>query len=99
MKSIIGKGLLAVGLLLIISCKEDPNKAESPIETKLAEIKNKYAPDKRVALFDVSANKNTDKYILKGETNIPNALEALKQSLEADSIPYIDSIQVLPADY
>lgn len=99
MKSIISNGLLAVVVLLIISCKEDPKKAESPIETKLAEIKNKYSPDKRVALFDVSTRKNTDKYILKGETNLPNALEALKQSLAADSIPYIDSIQVLPADY
>lgn len=99
MKSIFNIGIIALGILLITACKDDPNKATNPIEIKLAEIKNEYAPDKRVALFDVTATEKTEKYILKGETNLPDALEALKRSLVADSIPFIDSIQVLPAYY
>jgi uncharacterized protein YgiM (DUF1202 family) len=82
-----------------MGCKEDPNRPEEPIQIKLAQIKAEYAPDQRVALFDVVAIKNTDKYILKGETNLPEAVKALKTRLATDSIAFVDSIQVLPADY
>ncbi len=99
MKSLSGICTIALGVLLTTSCKDDPNKAKDPIEIKLAEIKKEYAPDKRVALFDVVAIENTEKYVLKGETNLPDALAALKHGLEADSIAFIDSVRVLPADY
>jgi len=90
---------IAFGIFFLMGCKEDPNRPEEPINVKLAEIKAEYAPDKRVALFDVTAIKNTDEYILKGETNLPKAVKALKTRLANDSIAFVDSIQVLPADY
>jgi len=98
MKSTSANFIIAFCALFFIGCKKDPNKAESPMQLKLAEIKAEYAPDKRTALFDVSVEENTEKYILKGESNLPDAVEALKSRLAADSIPYIDSIQILPAD-
>jgi len=99
MKSILHNCAIALSIFFLIGCKEDPNRPEEPIQVKLAEIKAEYAPDKRVALFDVTAIKNTDKYVLKGETNLPEAAKALKTRLVADSIAFVDSIQVLPADY
>jgi len=99
MKSVFSVGAIVIGLLFVTACKDDPNKAKDPVEIKLAEIRNEYAPDKRVALFDITALEKNEQYILKGETNLPDALEALKRNLAADSIPFIDSIQVLPADY
>jgi len=99
MKSILGISVIILGIVLLTGCKDDPNKAAAPIEIKLAEIKKEFAPDKRVALFDVNAIENNEEYILKGETNMPEALTALKNSLAADNIAFIDSIQVLPADY
>ncbi len=90
----IGLGFLFV---LFVGCKENAEKAAGPLDNALAEIKKEYAPDKRVALFDLTIDKNTDSYILKGETNLPDALEALKTRLVADSIAFIDSVQVLPA--
>ena len=99
MKSILHNCAIALSIFFLIGCKEDPNRPEEPIQVKLAEIKAEYAPDKRVALFDVAAIKNTDKYVLKGETNLPEAVKALKTRLVADSIAFVDSIQVLPADY
>ena len=98
MKSIVHCACIILCLPLIISCKEDPNKGPSPIEAALAEIKLEFAPDKRVALFDVVAENNDGQYVLKGESNLPKALETLKTRLAADSIPFIDSVQVLPAD-
>lgn len=99
MKSIIYNCtlILSIFFILFTGCKEDPNKTEDPIQVSLAEIKAEYAPDKRVALFEVVAKKDTENYILKGESNLPDAVEALKTRLAADSIPFTDSIQVLPA--
>ncbi len=99
MKAILHTFAIASIFFLVIGCKEDSNKPKGPMQAALAEIRSEYAPDKRVALFDVSAIKNTDKYILSGESNLPEAVQALKTRLVADSIAFIDSIQVLPADY
>ena len=99
MKSILYNCTIVLSIIFFIGCKEDPNKPEEPILIKLAEIKAEYAPDQRVALFDVTAIKKTDEFILKGETNLPEAVKALKTRLAADSIAFVDSIQVLPADY
>ncbi|MGB5497525.1 MAG: C40 family peptidase [Maribacter sp.] len=99
MKSILYNCAITFGIFFLMGCKEDPNRPEEPINIKLAEIKAEYAPDKRVALFEVTAIKNTNEYILKGETNLPKAVKALKARLANDSIAFVDSIQVLPADY
>ena len=99
MKAILHNCAIAFSIFFLMGCKEDPNRPEDPIQVKLAEIKAEYAPDQRVALFDVTAIKNTDEYILKGETNLPEAVKALKTRLVVDSIAFVDSIQVLPADY
>ncbi len=90
---------LAIGLsiLLLIGCKKEPTKIEDPVQIRLNEVKAEFAPDKRVALFDIVSELNTNKYILKGESNLPHAVEALKSRLMADSIPFVDSIQILPA--
>jgi len=90
--------ITAISLLFFVGCKEDPNSKESPAQLQVSKIKAAFAPDKRVALFDVTAEKLNDQYVLKGESNLPDAINALKKQLENDSISYIDSIQVLPSD-
>lgn len=93
---------LALGALLLLnSCKteskehdEEPNAAEQFI----AQVKQEYAPDARVALFDVEAISQNDTYILKGESNLPDAVASLKSNLEADNLKYKDSIQMLPSE-
>jgi len=99
MKSILLCAGAVFGILFMTGCKDDPNKEEEPVQIILKEIKTEYAPDKRVALFDVAIAQNDDKYILRGESNLPDAVAALKASLANDSVPFIDSIQLLPADY
>lgn len=92
---------LGLGLLLIFgSCKtakletsEKPNKADVII----SEVKSEFAPDSRVALFDVKSTLNKGKYILKGESNLPDAVGSLKQKLKAQNISFTDSIGMLPS--
>lgn len=70
---------------------------ELPLQEQIMATKAEFAPDKRIALFNITATKNTDKYILKGESNLPDALAALKEKLNGEGIDFIDSIQLLPS--
>ena len=89
-----GFSLLLLGGIL--SCTEKvENKDYLTDEIDL--VKTQFAPDKRVALFDVSAEKSENAYILKGESNLPDAVATLKSNLDNAKIEYVDSIQLLPA--
>ncbi|MCM4154976.1 C40 family peptidase [Gramella sp. AN32] len=92
--------LLLLVLLIISACENDRKEepAEDTISEKyITEVKTEYAPDKRVALFDITSEKKGDTYILKGETNKPEAKKSFLSKLDADGIQYQDSIEVLPA--
>lgn len=87
--------LLAV--FTFISCEEKVKKEETnPADDHIAEVRQEYAPDGRVALFDVKAERNGEAVVLKGESNDPEAVKSLKNKLEAQNIKYTDSIEVLP---
>lgn len=89
-------GLL--GLFVLSSCADKTEtKDQNQAEAYITDVRSEYAPDKRVALFEVDAEKRQDTYILKGESNLPDAVDALKNKLEAVGVQYTDSIQILPA--
>lgn len=86
-----------LGLLLFSSCNKAVEEKKDQLgETYVSEIKNEYAPDKRVALFDVKVRESKGTYILTGESNLPDAVKALKAKFDADGLSISDSIQVLP---
>ncbi len=87
---------LLCGVLCMVSCQTE-NKEENPLDEDIANIKTQFAPDKRVALFEVEAIKNNDRYILKGETDMQGAIDALKKQLSSKNVDFIDSIQLLPS--
>lgn len=61
----------------------------------LKKVKEKYAPDSRVAVFDVTATKKGKTVTLFGETNIPEAKAEVLENTRSCII--VDSIRVLPA--
>ncbi len=87
-------------LNLIAQEKTEMEKLQSIIE----EVENKFAPDKRTTIFQIIVeNENdpqnevspkADKYILKGETNLPDAKEELLQKLNEFNVS--DKIEILP---
>ncbi|MGB6151279.1 MAG: C40 family peptidase [Pricia sp.] len=83
-------------MLAVSACGklEDKRKLLAEIQN----IKSEYAPDKRTALFDLTVVDGSDAYILAGETNLPEAVAALKTKLEADNIAFEDAIKVLPSE-
>ncbi len=82
--------------LLFEACGEQTKQI--PFDDEIAAIKTKFAPDKRVALFDVSALQQKGDIILKGESNLPDALDALKGKLATLNVRVIDSVQLLPSE-
>ena len=90
------KSLIFIAFSFIFACNSE-NKEDNPLKEQINSIRNEYAPDKRVALFEVEAVKKNEKYILKGESDLPKGIEALKQKLTEEGINYVDSIQLLPS--
>ena len=84
-------------LFIISSCKnEEEQVADNPLEKQITIVKDEFAPDKRVALFDISSVKSNNTVILKGVSNLPDAVETLKENLKKEDIVFVDSIQMYP---
>jgi len=91
------KFILLISLVLLsLSCTTKEGAKTNPLEGQITIIKNQFAPDKRVALFDIVSVKNNTEIILKGESNLPEAIKALKENLKRENITFVDSIQILP---
>lgn len=85
-------------LLTIYSCQ--PEGKDSPnaiLSSLLKEIKAKFAPDKRTAIWEITPLENQGELLLLGKTNLPAAKAQLEMELSAKGISWVDSIQVLPA--
>lgn len=90
--------IIAVAFLLVfLSCKNKEEKTEdNPLGEQIALVKNEFAPDKRVALFDITSVKNNNKIILKGTSNLPEAVNTLRENLKTQGVTFVDSIQLYP---
>src|SRR5690606_35665510 len=89
--------LLCLSILAFVSCQTDTSEQDiKKIEQLTQQVKTQYAPDSRVAIFDIEATAINHSYILNGSTNIPKALSNLKHELSGLNIAFIDSVSVLP---
>lgn len=62
------------------------------------EIRNKYVPDKRVAIFEVEVKKENRNLTMFGETNIPEAKEELMEKIKTNNIKVNDEVSILPEE-
>lgn len=86
--------------LIIIMTACSPVDTERPLPTPLSSaldtIKAEYAPDKRVAIWNVSAEQAGEGFVVRGETNLPDALEALQAQLADTGLQLDYQINMLP---
>jgi len=89
---------LVVCIIAVYGCKKKVAETNNPIGSYIDSVKQNYAPDKRVALFAVETSliKDSDSYVLRGESNLPEAVNVLKMKLNKANITYTDSIVMLP---
>lgn len=85
------KALLIV-LVFLTACGSDGGK----IKILLEDVKLDYAPDKRVALFDVRAIKKGGKYLLEGSSNLPEAVESLVSRCEDAGFKVENGVKMFP---
>ncbi|MGV8135100.1 MAG: NlpC/P60 family protein [Mangrovibacterium sp.] len=85
--------LFVVWQSLFIGCSAPKSESLEPL---IAGIKERFAPDQRVALFKIDVNNQDGSLVLKGETTLPDAKQALFDSLSIRKIAVVDSIRVLP---
>ena len=83
-------------ILIVFACTDEVKHEEIPFQEELSALKAEFAPDKRVALLQIEAVKKGDTYILKGESNLPDAVQDFKTKLKQQQITFIDSIQIVP---
>ena len=87
--------LLLITAMILQSCSEN-RMNNKEVENLVTEVKSEFAPDKRVALFEVEYDEKDGKYVLRGETNMPEAKEMLTRKLDSKDLEYVDNIRVLP---
>lgn len=82
--------LLVIVLLLsswAAAAKTDPS-------SWVEELKAKYAPDRRLAFFDLEVGQEAGQYIISGETNQPEAVVELKDSFKTHGLKFRSDIAV-----
>jgi cell wall-associated NlpC family hydrolase len=88
--------VLAAILCGLMSCSQPP-KATSTLTAAIDSLKAHYAPDRRVAVFDVTCLQQGSVVVLKGEVDNPKAKEdvmnLVHKSLGGQTI---DSLKILP---
>lgn len=96
MKLKIASPLLLVSFLFFsISCNKIKHDLEK-LTTFNDSLKKQFVPDSRVAVYDIQIIPIQNKILLKGETNLPNALLLLKQKISDKKTQIIDSTILLP---
>ena len=86
---------LSLFILINFSC-HNSSIIETGLEGINESIKEEFAPDKRVAIYDIKIDSYDDKIMLSGETNLKAAYQKLLDSLKSVDIDFINSVRVLP---
>lgn len=95
MKNIFIKLTIITFVILIFNnCQQNMERKE--LNSIVENIKNKYAPDTRVAVFNVSVNEEGKNLKLVGESNLRDGVENLMNELEKLNIKVENEIKMLP---
>ena len=93
MKSI--KALFLLLFTVLISCSDTTNTI-SELEKIQADLKQHFAPDKRVDLFDIRFKNLHSTLIVSGETTNKQAFKILMDSLKRRKISFKNEVRILP---
>lgn len=86
-----------VFLILLNNIYSQVNPDMEKVKSIIKDVKEKFAPDKRVAVFNIEVEQPEKKIVLKGETNLPDAKKELIKILDGEAIKFEDKIEMLPS--
>lgn len=88
--------LVLFALLTIFTNSKAQNNMEK-VNSIIQTVKEKFAPDKRVSLFNTEAAESGDNIIIKGETNLPEAKSEFVKNMKEAGLTFKDEIEMLPS--
>ena len=92
------KRIVLVSVLLLMSIQINAQEGEmKKLQTIIDEVKSEYAPDKRVALFNIDIKVSESSLKLVGETTELDAKIELIKRIESAEIDIQDLIETLPS--
>ena len=84
---------LALSCALI--CTSNSVNAQENVNELLTGIKKQYAPDSRIAIYDLKATEAGNQWVIKGKVDTKALKQNVLNSLSEKGVKYIDSISVL----
>ena len=88
--------LIIVLITMLISCQKPVQNVSDIVYTINDSIKKVYAPDKRVAIYDLQFEQEHDKLIVSGETDQEKAIADLIENLTGKGINVVNQATLLP---
>ena len=88
--------LIIVLITMLISCQKPVQNVSDIVYTINDSIKKVYAPDKRVAIYDLQFEQEHDKLIVSGETDREKAIADLIENLTKKGINVVNQTTLLP---
>ena len=86
-----------VGIILSFQSYSQETSIMDKANSIIKEVKENFAPDKRVAIFNIEANESNNTLLISGETNLPEAKLELIKRLGNAKIYYNEEIEMLPS--
>lgn len=96
MHSFYKTGLVIVLLGILMSCQKPPHNELDSVYSINDSIKKAYAPDKRVAIYDLQFEVKNNKLIVSGETDQAEAVVALVERLSEKGLDIENQTTLLP---
>ena len=84
--------------ILLINNYSQVNAQMEKVNSIIKEVKEKFAPDKRVAIFNLEATETGDKILIKGESNLIAAKSEFLDMINKANIIFEDRIEMLPSE-
>jgi hypothetical protein len=89
--------LLALVLFSLAATPSGAGAQDDPCKSAVAAVKARYAPDRRVAVFDVTCVQQATQVLVRGDVDQEAARRDVLAALAAAKLaPVVDSIRVLP---
>jgi cell wall-associated NlpC family hydrolase len=89
--------ILFTALALAANIYSQDKKTMEEVQQIVKEVKTKFAPDRRTALFNITPKAIKGSVYIEGETNIPEAKTELFRKLAEKKVKCDDMVIVLPA--
>jgi len=92
------KFILVLFILITLYTNTKAQDEMEKIKSIVNDVKEKFTPDKRTAVFNFEALESENKIIIKGETNINEAYSEFAKMMNDADIKFDNQIEMLPSE-